>query len=96
MKKILVSLVVPAVLTFTAPAMAAAKTYEVTIQNVTSGISFTPFLLATHNQRVSLFELGEPATEALGQVAEGGDTTELQAELDASNGVYQTAVLFAA
>ena len=90
MKKIVFSLMVPAVLAFTAPAMAAAKTYEVTIQNVTSGISFTPFLLATHNKRVSLFELGAPASESLGRVAEGGDTAGLQAELDASNGVFQT------
>ena len=90
MKKILFSLVVPAVLTFTPPAMAGAKTYEVTIQNVTSGISFTPFLVATHNKRVSLFELGAPASLALGNVAEGGDTAALQAELDSSGGVYQT------
>lgn len=91
MKKALLSLMVPAALIFASPAMAAAKTYEVTIQNVTSGISFTPLLLATHNKRVSLFEVGMPASAALGKVAEGGDTADIQAELDASNFVYETA-----
>jgi len=50
MKKIVFSLMVPAVLAFTAPAMAAAKTYEVTIQNVTSGISFTNFKVNKYNE----------------------------------------------
>lgn len=90
MKKALLALITPAVLAFSMPAMAATKTYEVTVQNVTSGISFTPLLLATHNSRVDLFEVGMPASEALGKVAEGGDTSELQAELDESSYVYQT------
>lgn len=92
MKKTLLTLIVPAVIALAAPAVAAAeKTYEVTIQNVTAGIDFTPFLLATHNSKVSLFEVGMPASEALGKVAEGGDTSELQMELDESDYVYATA-----
>lgn len=91
MKKALLSLLIPSVLVFAVPGMAADKSYEVTIQNVTAGISFTPFLLATHNSKVSLFELGMPASEAIGRVAEGGDTSVLQAELEASGNVYETA-----
>ena len=41
------------------------RKYEVTITNLTPGQSFTPQLVATHSRKVSLFELGQPAGEAL-------------------------------
>ena len=61
-------------------AMAAAQQaaqYEVTITNVTPGQTFTPQLLVTHPGDVRLFRLGEPASDALEVLAEGGDTQPL-------------------
>ena len=54
-----------------------ARNYEVTITNITPGQSFTPQLLVTHGQNASLFELGQPASEALEALAEGGATGPL-------------------
>ena len=53
------------------------RKYEVTITNLTPGQTFTPQLVATHSAKVSLFELGQPAGDALEVLAEGGDTTPL-------------------
>ncbi|MEO0443546.1 MAG: spondin domain-containing protein [Pseudomonadota bacterium] len=52
-------------------------TYEVTITNLTRGQTFTPQLVVTHNRSVALFELGQPATNELEILAEGGDTQPL-------------------
>lgn len=53
--------------------------YEVTITNVTPGQTFTPQLVVTHPGDVILFRLGEPASEELEILAEGGDTGPLSA-----------------
>jgi hypothetical protein len=67
------------------PAFAAGKrTYEVTITNLTPGVSFTPLLVATHSRRVALFRAGQPASEALATLAESGDTAPLKAQLQQS------------
>jgi hypothetical protein len=60
------------------------RKYEVTITNLTPGQTFTPQLVATHSAKVSLFELGQPASHALEVLAEGGDTAPLMEELLAS------------
>ena len=52
-------------------------TYEVTITNITRGQTFTPQLVVTHSRSIGLFELGQPASEALEILAEGGDTQPL-------------------
>ena len=57
--------------------------YEVTITNITAGQSFTPQLVVTHPGDVILFKLGEPASEALEILAEGGDTAPLSEALGA-------------
>ena len=46
--------------------------YEVTITNLTPGQSFTPQMVLTYRGEASIFELGEPASEALEMLAEGG------------------------
>jgi len=56
--------------------------YEVTITNITQGQTFTPFLLATHNRSVALFELGTKAEPALEMLAEGGATGPLAKVLE--------------
>lgn len=53
------------------------RKYEVTITNLTPGQTFTPQLVATHSAKLALFELGQPAGDALEVLAEGGDTAPL-------------------
>ena len=56
--------------------------YEVSITNLTKSIQFTPILVAAHKNKVSLFELGQPASDELGLLAEGGDTSGVAAMFD--------------
>ena len=58
--------------------------FEVTVTNLTRGEIFTPVLVASHGRGMRLFKLGTPAGEGLEQLAEGGDTGPLAAELLAS------------
>lgn len=51
--------------------------YEVTVTNMTRGQVFTPVLIATHKKGVHLFTPGEPASNELAQLAEGGDVNPL-------------------
>lgn len=62
------------------------RRYQVTITNVTSGIQFTPILVATHNEAVRPFTVGQPALPELAVMAEGGDIAPLT-ELALSTGV---------
>lgn len=48
--------------------------YQVTITNLTRGESFTPVLVASHQEGVGLFHLGDAASGQLTAVAEEGDT----------------------
>ena len=61
-----------------------ANTYKVTITNITKGQYFTPFILASHKPSIQLFELGEPASEEVAAIAEGGNTAPLAEVLEAS------------
>ena len=58
--------------------------FEVTVTNITRGEIFTPVLVASHGRGLRLFGLGEPAGDGLEQLAEGGDTGPLAAELQAA------------
>jgi len=58
------------------------RTYRVTIVNVTPGSQLTPVLAAVHERSASLFTLGEPSSDELAILAEGGDTAPLQELLD--------------
>lgn len=64
--------------------------YKVTVTNLTKGISFTPLLSTSHNKHISLFTLGEMATDNIGRIAEGGDISGLRAMLDQSMYVSST------
>ena len=67
---------------FTSSAFASdygrAAKYEVTITNITKGQIFSPPVLATHKSRVAFFTLGEPASDQLVEVAENGNSSELE------------------
>lgn len=64
-----------------------ARRYEVTITNLTRGISFTPILVATHRSGPVLFTVGQPASNELLTVAESGNTAPLANSLNASGKV---------
>lgn len=56
--------------------------YEVSITNLSKSIEFTPIMVAAHKRKVSLFELAQPASDDLGRVAEGVDTSSVAAMFD--------------
>lgn len=62
------------------PLMVQAKDITVKITNLTNGIYFTPLLVAAHSHQVDFYELGEPASEHLQAMAEGGDISGLSAD----------------
>ncbi len=66
------------------------RTYEVTVTNLSKGVSFTPLLGVVHNRNIALFELGQQASDELADLAEGGNTGPLQMVLDDSSNVYAT------
>ena len=59
--------------------------------NLTRGQTFTPVLVASHREGVSLFTLGEPASAELAILAEEGATAPLTARLLATPGVRDVA-----
>lgn len=59
-----------------------ARTYAVTITNITAGQVFTPVLVATHTSDASFFQLGDAPSPELADLAEGGATGGLQMLLD--------------
>lgn len=52
--------------------------YEVTVTNITKSINFTPIMVAAHKRNVEFFEVGEPASQALADAAEGGNTAGIE------------------
>lgn len=52
---------------------------DITIQNLTSGMAFTPILAVAHTPDTSLFELGETASTEIQAMAEGGSLDGLAA-----------------
>jgi hypothetical protein len=51
--------------------------FEVTVTNLTRGQTFTPVLVASHREGVTLFTLGAPASSQLATLAEEGNTAPL-------------------
>ena len=64
-------------------ALAKGGQFEVTITNLTRGQTFTPILVVSHRKGVSIFKLGDPASDELATLAEGGDVAPLTAMLEA-------------
>ena len=65
--------------------------YAVTITNLTRGETFTPFMVATHKKDTHVFTLGEPASDELAAIAEGGDFGPLSEMLTNSGVAYDIA-----
>ena len=70
----------------TAPAEENGPQFEVTVTNLTRGQTFTPVLVASHREGVTLFTLGAPASSQLAILAEEGNTAPLAALLLAPPG----------
>lgn len=62
---------------FTA-SFAQAAELEITVENLTRGIAFTPILIAAHDMESHLFVTGEMASTELQAMAEGGDISGLE------------------
>lgn len=78
------------------PALALADydsiTYKVTIYNLTAGQPFTPPVIAVHNRRADIFEVGEYANDGVIAIAENGDNNPLLAALASDTNVIDYAV----
>lgn len=78
------SLFAPTIMTTTVLAalvapMAHSAELTITVQNLTSGLSFTPILAVAHTPEASLFEVGETASPEIQAMAEGGSLDGLAA-----------------
>ncbi|GAA5218156.1 spondin domain-containing protein [Corallincola platygyrae] len=72
----------PAAVMLAAGASANAAQLEISVQNLTHGIHFTPLIIAAHPGDVYMYQTGEAASAALQAMAEGGDISMLEAALD--------------
>ncbi|MGI9271597.1 MAG: spondin domain-containing protein [Woeseiaceae bacterium] len=61
---------------------ANAVDFDVTITNLSNSIYFTPFLVAAHPTGNNLFVTGQPASANLQAMAEGGDISGLEADVN--------------
>lgn len=69
----------------------AERLFEVSITNLTAGQPLSPMALIGHDSTYHAFMLGQPASVALEQLAEGGDNSALIGEAGASSHVSGTA-----
>lgn len=82
----------------TAPAQAngtgdrTARTYRVTVANLTAGQPFTPPAVVAHRASVELFSVGDPASDAIREVAENGNLGPLGDLAASTNDVRGVAV----
>jgi hypothetical protein len=84
MKRIAVFVSLLASLCFlgTGAAFAGPLQYQVTITNLTKGEPFSPTAVIIHDAQMEpIFTLGEPASEGIWSIAEGGNTAPLVAAL---------------
>lgn len=78
MKKTAITLISTLLVSASALAESTSRIYEVTITNLTAGQAFTPIIATTHDSSIALFEPGQPASDEIEMLAEGGDTMPLQ------------------
>jgi hypothetical protein len=68
------------------------KIYDITITNLTSGQPFTPPVVATHRRPLDVFEVGEPASFEVKEIAENGNVAPLAEALAANKHVFESMV----
>ncbi len=67
--------------------LSRARTYRVTVFNVTAANVLSPPLVVVHSPDTRLFEVGSVASAGLAKVAETGGTDVLEAELAGARGI---------
>lgn len=70
------------------PALAQDRTYQVTIENLTSGQPFSPGLIVTHDARVSLFRNGHIPSAGIVAIAEDGNPGPALSAVDGLDGIF--------
>jgi len=63
---------------------------EVTITNVTYNQVFSPPLAVNHSRKIALFEAGEPASDGIATMAEGGDVSVILDSLSENRSIFGT------
>lgn len=66
---------------------AATRTYEITIENLTTGQPLSPGVVAIHTKQASVFTVGEAASEGVRLIAENGDPSVAEPALAGTPGV---------
>ena len=61
---------------------ALATKFKIEITNLTNANYFTPILVAAHQEELDMFEVGQPASDALQAIAEGGNVEPMQTALE--------------
>lgn len=69
-----------------------SRRYRVTVSNLTSGQPFTPPAVAAHEPSVEVFSVGEPANEAVKEIAENGNLEPLVALIEDTSAIRGAAV----
>lgn len=69
-------------------AQAQSRTFEVTIENLTTGQPFSPGVIVTHDKRATLFKLGTRPSAGIIGIAEDGEPATALAELPGMAGIY--------
>ncbi len=69
-----------------------ARTYDVTIENLTTGQPFSPGIAATHTKRVHVFRRGAAASEGIRAIAEDGNPLVAMDELTGADGFHDVVV----
>jgi hypothetical protein len=64
-------------------ALASERQYEVTITDLTSGQPLTPPVVAAHHGKHTVFDVGQPASVSVREIAENGNSAPLLGFLDA-------------
>ena len=73
---------------------AGAASYRVTVYNLTMAQPLTPPLAALHRQSISLFEMGQPASHEVQQIAENGNLDPMIEVVSTHKHVLDWAVTF--
>jgi hypothetical protein len=66
---------------------AAARSYEITITNLTTGQPLSPGVIVTHDKQESLFATGTSASDGIRFIAENGDPSTAVTDLADASGI---------
>jgi hypothetical protein len=82
-RMLLAAMIVAGISSFSLAPSALGRDFEVTISNLTAGQPLTPPVAATHSGKHALFEVGQPASVGVREIAENGNSAPMLAFLEA-------------